>query len=568
MVQASERDDAVTRAPTARPRAMSSTTTTTTRAMMMSSTMSSRLASRASTSSRATRCVRARADASPSPSSFRGADGDADEDEDVFARASMDVGTSSASALAVSRARWTGDGETEDESGERGAELFFRFALSHAESTARALSTEDDEDDEDDEDVGDVGDDCGDAWRGDTKCMIYLRGVGGATRVRLTRVAAWPRKSSASSSVSFTGDWDEDGVNGAGDATSASGDAEGANAIDWDAPEETLAAQKTFDLPSANAVVACLTYEDALVGLIVVERTRRSSASASAFTKREKRTLEAFASAFVDAWAIHRNGVIALGATYRANRTVGGYLYESRRPLTALRTLGGMLKTYLKPDDPAGDMAEALVRQGDALAELSAKLESALYPTKSASEMGALYNTGGDGAMDRKTTRLLPNATDDGNALVAASRDEMCDVTKVAIALLASSDVVASSEGVVTRARLPENDGPSRTVVYANPMDVRSALAQVIDVALVSSPRDAVVDVCVCEASADGYVDVEVNVDTSNVSLPIEARMNEHTPGLRIAKRLVERAGGWFEVRNDDALDSATVRVRYPARRA
>jgi len=553
------------RAPTARPRAMS----TTMRAM---TTTTSRLASSPSTSSRATRCVRARADASPSPSSFRGAaDGDGDADaEDVFARASVDVGTSSASALAVSRARWTGEGETEDESGERGAELFFRFARSHAESTARALSTGVDEDEDEDEDESDegVGDDRGDAWRGDTKCMIYLRGVGGATRVRLTRVAAWPRKSSASSSVSFTGDWDEDGVNGAGDATSASDDAEGANAIDWDAPEETLAAQKTFDLPSANAAVACLTYEDALVGLIVVERTRRSSASASAFTKREKRTLEAFASAFVDAWAIHRNGVIALGATYRANQTVGGYLYESRRPLTALRTLGGMLKTYLKPDDPAGDMAEALVRQGDALAELSAKLESALYPTKSASEMGALYNTGGDGAMDRKTTRLLPNAADDRDALVAASRDEMCDVTKVAIALLASSDVVASSEGVVTRARLPENDGPSRTVVYANPMDVRSALAQVIDVALVSSPRDAVVDVCVCEASADGFVDVEVNVDTSNVSLPIEARMNEHTPGLRIAKRLVERAGGWFEVRNDDALDSATVRVRYPARRA
>ena len=466
----------------------------------------------------------------------------------------MDGSASSAIALAVSRARWTREGEAEDESGEKGADLLFRFAQSHAESTARALSTGAHEDEDEDEDE-----------EGDAKCMIYVRGVGGATSVRLTRVAAWPQKSS---SVSFTGDWDEDGVNGAGDATSASGDAEGVQAIDWDAPEETLAAQKTFDLPSANAVVACLTYEDSLVGLIVVERARRSSASASAFTKREKRTLEAFASAFVDAWAIHRNGVIALGATYRANETVGGYLYESRRPLTALRTLGGLLKTYLKPDDPAGDMAEALVRQGHALAELSAKLESALYPSKSAAERGALYNNGGGGVMDRGTTRLLANAEPRADALVAASRDEMCDVTKVAVALLASSDVVASSEGVVTRARLPETDGPSRTVVYANPMDVRSALAQVIDVALMSSPRDAVVDVCVCEVSADGFVDVEVNVDTSNVSLSIEARMSERTPSLRIAKRLVARTSGWFKVRNDDALDSSTVLIRYPARLA
>mgnify|MGYP003308859255 FL=1 len=226
------------------------------------------------------------------------------------------------------------------------------------------------------------------------------------------------------------------------------------------------------------------------------------------------------------------------------------------------------MKTYLKPDDPAGDMAEALVRQGDALAELSAKLESALYPSKSAAERGALYNNGGGGVLDRGSTSLLAHAGARVDPLVAAARDEMCDVTKVAVALLASSDVVASSEGVVTRARLPETDGPSRTVVYANPMDVRSALAQVIDVALMSSPRDAVVDVCVCEASADGFVDVEVNVDTSNVSLSIEARMSERTPGLRIAKRLVERTGGWFEVRNDDALDASTVLIRYPARLA
>ena len=54
-------------------------------------------------------------------------------------------------------------------------------------------------------------------------------------------------------------------------------------------------------------------------------------------------------------------------------------------------------------------MAEALVRQGDALAELSAKLESALYPTKSASEMGALYNTGGDGAMDQIRSESRPS---------------------------------------------------------------------------------------------------------------------------------------------------------------
>ena len=67
---------------------------------------------------------------------------------------------------------------------------FLSFARSHAESTARALSTGAHEDEDEDEE-------------GEAKCMIYVRGVGEATSVRLTRVAAWPKKSA--SSVSFTG---------------------------------------------------------------------------------------------------------------------------------------------------------------------------------------------------------------------------------------------------------------------------------------------------------------------------------------------------------------------------
>jgi len=506
----------------------------------------------------------------------------------------MDVNaTAPTNALALSRSDAGSQATTLTAARESEVDLFARFAHTHAELVARMMSNDDDGD--------------------DAKCMIYLRGSGGTTSMRLTRVAAWPRRGASTASankkstLSFTGDWDEGGFD-----TDISGnvddDEDGASAIDWDAPEDTLASQKTFDLPSANAVVACLAYEESLIGLIVVERMGRDAVgdASVAFTKKQRKSLEVSASAFVDAWAIHRNNVVAVAAAYRADQTVGGYLYESRQPLTALRTLGGMLKTYLKPDDPAGDMAEALVQQGDALAELSVKLESALYPNSSIEQRGVLYGAGGgradvsekfltdgtrahpsrasieqrgvlygagggradvsekfltDGTRARVTSNSMRT-----DALTVVSSDEMCDITKVVITLLATSDVVATSSGLTMRATLPETDNPE-TVVYASPKDVRSALAQIIDLALMAAPRGAVIDVAVEEPYARDVqtgVGVEVKVDASlaNGSVYVDA----DAPSMRIARRLIQRAGGVLECDNEPGGETMAIRVRYPSR--
>jgi len=71
------------------------------------------------------------------------------------------------------------------------------------------------------------------------------------------------------------------------------------------------------------------------------------------------------------AWAMHRRATYATAAAVRSDRRVAGFTYAAREPLTVLRTLGGMLSTHLKPDTPSRDMADAIVAQGDVLAELS-----------------------------------------------------------------------------------------------------------------------------------------------------------------------------------------------------
>jgi len=468
----------------------------------------------------------------------------------AIARVSTKTSTSNVMLTVTERQRTKGE-----------QELFARFCDAHAEHVARTMWNEDDGGD------GGASDDGID--KSDARCMIYLRGSSENGRVRLARVAAWPAtRASATAS--------DDGITFSGEFNALDGDdgddAYGASAIDWDAPEETLASQKTFELPSSNAVVACLCYEDSLIGLIVSERR----SSRGGFTKKQKMCLEASARAFVAAWAMHRNNVVAVAAAYRSEQTVGAYVYESRQPLTALRTLGGMLKTYLKPDDPAGDMAEALVQQGDVLAELSQRLESALYPNLQAESRGALY--GGNQDADRQRLRLSSSSTSStvngsgamelmANVEVSkVNHKDLCDVVPVIVTLLASSDVVATSAGVTVRVNFPEDDtsDETRAVVHANPKDVRSALAQVIDAALVAAPRSSILDVVVQRPFTRGVgVAIDVVVDASESGGAVFAKVN--SPSFSIARRLVETAGGVFSMENDSRGERLRVAIRYPS---
>ena len=208
-------------------------------------------------------------------------DDDDDDGDDDDVRTTTSSKTTTATSLSLARTSYTRTSSsalTKQQPATGEVDLFARFCEAHAEHVARTLSNEEINDDDDDDDCGDGEDDENNNAHGDAsaqhvvrdaRCMIYLRGSSEAGRVRLARVAAWPaaRASSSSSSSSSSMDGVNDGISFSGDFDALDDDVDdayGASAIDWDAPEETLASQKTFELPSSNAVVACLCYEDSL----------------------------------------------------------------------------------------------------------------------------------------------------------------------------------------------------------------------------------------------------------------------------------------------------------------
>ena len=289
------------------------------------------------------------------------------------------------------------------------------------------------------------------------------------------------------------------------------------------ATEALLVKQRVFALPSANALVVPLSRDDQLLGLLVGEmpagggwkgnsaRTRkererkRSGGSGSSeggsepgipevevlsatsegdetkereaqdtaekFGDRRKAALAAAARSVVAAWAMHRRADYATAAAIRSDERVEGFVTEAREPLTVLRTLGGMLSTHLKPESPSRDMAEAIVAQGDVLAELSSELESALYPRHIVDELagaarapGAANKALGGGAGGGRALPAPgaapppPHATATAEAL-ASGASPSCDVTPLVAGLLASAEVIARPAGVAMTATFPEGDG-------------------------------------------------------------------------------------------------------------
>ena len=68
------------------------------------------------------------------------------------------------------------------------------------------------------------------------------------------------------------------------------------------------------------------------------------------FGERERQCLKNGAEAFVPVWTMQKRALLLMKKTYVQEQNVGDYLYDSRVPLSALRTMTGMLKTYLKSD--------------------------------------------------------------------------------------------------------------------------------------------------------------------------------------------------------------------------
>ena len=369
----------------------------------------------------------------------------------------------------------------------------------------------------------------------------------------------------------------------------------GQNGYGVTAAEALLVKQRVFALPSTNALVVPLSRDDQLLGLLVGEmpesggwkgnsaRTRKererkkserggvgSSSKSTAgdtdtipevevlsatnevdettereaqdtaekFGDRRKAALAAAARSVVAAWAMHRRADYATAAAIRSDERVEDFVTEAREPLTVLRTLGGMLSTHLKPESPSRDMAEAIVAQGDVLAQLSSELESALYPRHIVDELAGA--AGGKRARERALgaaeSRALPApgaapqkkggppSTTATSEALASGESPSCDVTPVVAGLLASAEVMAKPAGVTMTATFPEPpgvDGDAHAIISASaradPRDVRETLALVIDAALVAAPRGGSVDVVVsANGGSKGGVVVAVGVSAGD----------------------------------------------------
>ena len=506
-------------------------------------------------------------------------------------------------------------------------------------------------------------------------------GGDGPTKLSASRDGAGGRRSAAGDATSIT-------LRGGGSADEGDGDGDGSRGVGRTrtygvtAAEALLVKQRVFALPSANALVVPLSRDDQLLGLLVGEmpagggwkgnsaRTRKERARGSAeatgipevevlsatgeggedsaakaearaqdtaekFGDRRKAALAAAARSVVAAWAMHRRADYATAAAIRSDERVEGFVTEAREPLTVLRTLGGMLSTHLKPESPSRDMAEAIVAQGDVLAELSSELESALYPRHIVEELaGAAGGTARDAA--KKTlgggaggSRALPapgpapprpQSTTATSEALASGASPSCDVTPLVAGLLASAEVMAKPAGVTMTATFPEGGGDetasrvTHAAARADPRDVRETLALVIDAALVAAPRGGGVDVVVsANGGAEGGVVVAVGVsaeegdagadaslpagalaaaaaasvrparggfgdavaasETARAAVSTKAKRRspveslEETQSLRIARSLVEGAGGIFHVLPSLPPAVGRVEMWWPAAR-
>lgn len=411
-------------------------------------------------------------------------------------------------------------------------------------------------------------------------------------------------------------------------------DAWGASVDETNITAETLLLNKEyFFLPSTNAMVVPLTLEGLLIGLLVGElplpdistnspaagfgssgggkgkgknrSKRRMNLNQNIdreeqFGERERQCLKNGAEAFVPVWAMQKRAVLLMKKTYAQEQNVGDYLYDSRVPLSALRTMTGMLKTYLKADEesPAGDMADAIMAQGDILATLSQQLEDALYPNEGLSPFAASLPSASDNRSSSTTNSSSPESkmkngsSSIGRALnqppksasqkiflPSSSRStkpvSKCDVTPIVAALLATSELIANSAGVSMIASLPIDRGgdganESSTCVSVDENVTRSVIARMIDSALVMAPSEGRIDVAVRPQTLEVDNSMTLGVLVAVRVTDVENRLcdtviiPEDDQSLRIAADTIHQAGGVMRTIETKGQEIASVQLWLP----
>ena len=290
------------------------------------------------------------------------------------------------------------------------------------------------------------------------------------------------------------------------------------------------------------------------------------------------------------------------GFTYAARepltvlRTLGGMLSSHLKPNTPSRD---MADAIIQQGDVLASLSEELesaLYPQQVIDELSAGMLGGLDAGKivGGAPSGAIGVIDSDGrvrGLPQRQVKQLPaggsaelkvespalqspsNPREPGTATekaLASGETPSCDMTPIIAGLLASAEVMAKPAGVTMTASFPEP--PTQAIVRADRRDVRETLALVIDASLVAAPKGGKVEVVVrANGGAKGGVVVAITVTAGSgtpaeagptVDLPAGAlasmamgaragpgaAMINETQSLKIARSLVEGAGGIFYV--------------------
>jgi hypothetical protein len=247
----------------------------------------------------------------------------------------------------------------------------------------------------------------------------------GGGELVLERVATWPPQSSGAA-AGLGGGGGGGGDGGAevlmlrGSDWAGGGGGSNGNGGNL-APEASLVQEEVIELPTSNTLVFPLAERGFLVGLLVAERPPQADATTTggAASSTVLWALRAFAPALASACALDLSGALAAAQAAARQSAARGLLAEARRPLRALRTLGGML--YGSSSSGGGgssesgdngsanngggdglptsldfdaDMAAGVVAQSQRLADVIAALDVALHPSSPPAAVAAAASIG------------------------------------------------------------------------------------------------------------------------------------------------------------------------------
>lgn len=118
-------------------------------------------------------------------------------------------------------------------------------------------------------------------------------------------------------------------------------------------------------------------------------------------------------------WAMDQKNKGLLRSTAQTRTQLSSYISEARKPLAAIRTLGGILERQFRPGEAPRDLATAIQEQGTQLSDLAADLQVALY-----SETGAGLLPEPGGGQGPGQEQLRGGFTEGAPALGPGAREE------------------------------------------------------------------------------------------------------------------------------------------------